>query len=170
MTPAPMYEGELVHSRQHMITTLELFFEHTKYTLNLMIAVVTAAAAIVAFCFGKDSTETLRVVAPKVAGYLLILIGPIASVSYLLVHRYYKLYVTSYVYAARVHKKHACAAHPWFVDLEARVVDLDSQDAVAAFIDSGRVGDGHSGFFYSRLIILLGVAGVILGIALIWRL
>lgn len=106
-----------------MIKTLELFFEHTKYSLTLMISVLTAVLAIAAFSLEKrPSNETLRAIAYVSAGMLFLLV-PIGYVSYKLVERYYKLYVTCYVYAARLHKKHAVAKHPWFLDLEKRVVE-----------------------------------------------
>ena len=118
------HEENLDFSRQNMIKTLELFFEHTKYSLTLMITSLTAVLAIAAFVLDKKPEEqTLRIAAIAAAIFLALLVV-VAFVSYKLVHRYYKLYVACYVYAARLHNLHAAVPHPWFLEMERRVVNL----------------------------------------------
>lgn len=156
------YEEMLDFSRQNMIKTLELFFEHTKYTLTLMMTVLTAVLAIAAFSIEKfgDKEDQLRLVY-FVDAVLLFMLVPIALVSTKLIARYYKLYVACYVYAARLHARHALVDHPWFVEITQRVRDLEDQSAVEDFMSNHKASGGQSWQFYRRLIWLVGAVGLV---------
>ena len=96
--------------------------------------------------------------------------GPVSYITYRLVGRYYRLYVSFYVYAARLHDTYASSIeHPWFVDLRDKLGDpypknLYDKEAVSRFMDKEiRKGSRNSWYFYRWLIFILGAFGTITG-------
>jgi hypothetical protein len=169
------HEELLNFSRQNMIDALELFFSHTKYSLTLLTTILAASLAIAAFSFDKLKPEESKL-ALVLAAILLILMGPVSYITYRLVGRYYRLYVSFYVYAARLHEKYSSSIeHPWFADLKSRLEDPSRpsenllydkkavskfmEDEVANFANGGR----NSWYFYRWLIFILGAFGTISG-------
>ena len=178
------HEEMLNFSRQNMINALELFFSHTKYSLTLLTTILAASMAIAAFSFDKlkGAPDESKVALVLVAIFL-ILMGPVSYITYRLVGRYYRLYVSFYVYAARLHEKYSSSIeHPWFADMKSRLGDPDNHsenlndkkavskfmdDEVANFANGGR----NSWYFYRWLIFILGAFGTVAGIFILgWSL
>lgn len=122
--PDIQHEEMLNFSRQNMIDSLQLFFSHTKYSLTLLTTILAASLAITAFSFDKlQGAPEASKLALFLAAVFLILMGPVSYITHRLIGRYYRLYVSFYVYAARLHEKHSSIEHPWFADLKSRLGD-----------------------------------------------
>jgi hypothetical protein len=169
--PDIQHEEMLNFSRQNMIDSLQLFFSHTKYSLTLLTTILAASLAITAFSFDKPEASKLALV---LAAVFLILMGPVSYITHRLIGRYYRLYVSFYVYAARLHEKYSSTEHPWFADLKSRLGDprnhsenLNDKSAVARFLDDEVAnfanGGRNSWYFYRWLIFILGAFGTIAG-------
>jgi hypothetical protein len=119
------HEEMLDFSRQNMISALQLFFSHTKYSLTLLTTILGSSLAIAAFSFDKlQGAPDESKAALWLTAIFLILMGPVSYITYRLVGRYYRLYVSFYVYAARLHEKYSSSIeHPWFADLKSRLGD-----------------------------------------------
>jgi hypothetical protein len=170
------HEEMLDFSRQNMINSLQLFFSHTKYSLTLLTTILAASLAITAFSFDKlQGTPEASKLALILAATFLILMGPVSNITYRLIGRYYRLYVSFYVYAARLHERYSSSIeHPWFADLKSRLGDpknhsenLYDESAVARFLDDEVAnfanGGRNSWYFYRWLIFILGAFGTIAG-------
>ncbi|SEA62318.1 hypothetical protein [Nitrosospira multiformis] len=170
------HEEMLDFSRQNMINSLQLFFSHTKYSLTLLTTILAASLAIAAFSFDKlQRMPEASKLALVLAAIFLILMGPVSYITHRLVGRYYRLYVSFYVYAARLHERYSSAIeHPWFADLKSRLGDpknhsenLYDESAVARFLDDEVAnfanGGRNSWYFYRWLIFILGAFGTIAG-------
>jgi hypothetical protein len=183
------HEDKLDLVRKDMINALELFFSHTKYAITLLTAILAASLGVAAFSFDKlkdfpDASKAAMIV----AALFLLLMGPVSYISYRLVDRYYRLYVSCYIYAARMHWKHSPTPHPWFVlfsrkDLEQseggaqnyREItpeELNKQDIVSGVIKDEIVnfpkdGGKNSWFLYRLLLLILGAFGTCAGIFLL---
>ncbi|MFZ1851681.1 MAG: hypothetical protein WAU15_05515 [Nitrosomonas sp.] len=164
------YEKDLNHSRQNMIKALELFFQHIKYSLTTLTAIFATSFTIAAFAIEKQMVnDQLNFIVLIGSSIFLILMGPVSFLSYRLVARYYKLYVSCYVYAARLHDKYSSSKHPWFEEMKERIEDLENPMAVNQFInDEVSTKNGrNSWFFYKLFILMLGVIGSIIGIVIL---
>ncbi|SHM15723.1 hypothetical protein SAMN05216428_11576 [Nitrosospira sp. Nsp11] len=173
--PDIQHEEMLNFSRQNMIDSLQLFFSHTKYSLTLLTTILAASLAITAFSFDKlQGAPEASKLALFLAAVFLILMGPVSYITHRLIGRYYRLYVSFYVYAARLHEKYSSIEHPWFADLKSRLGDprnhsenLNDKSAVARFLDDEVAnfanGGRNSWYFYRWLIFILGAFGTIAG-------
>ncbi|SFO04986.1 hypothetical protein SAMN05216386_2493 [Nitrosospira briensis] len=167
------HEEMLDFSRQNMLNSLQLFFSHTKYSLTLLTTILAASLAIAAFSFDKlqGAPEASRL-ALVLAAIFLILMGPVSYITYRLVGRYYRLYVSFYVYAARLHETYSSAIeHPWFADIQDKLggpehqqKNLFNKEAVSQFMENEITNGGrNSWYFYRWLIFILGAFGTIAG-------
>lgn len=174
-THALWQEEMLDFSRQNMVNALDLFFKHTKYSLTLLTTILAASLAIAAFSFDKLEELTLSwTITLVVASTFLVLMGPVSYITYRLVGRYYRLYVSFYIYAARLHDTYASSIeHPWFVDLKDKLGEpypenLYNKTAVSRFMDKEiRGGSRNSWYFYQWLILILGASGTLGGSAVL---
>lgn len=153
--------------RAEMITALELFFSHVKYTLTILLSMIGAGLAVGSFALSPDARGT-TVLFP-VACAVLVLVLPVSIVATRLVQRYYRIYVSYYVYAARAHVARA-APHPWFNFLQNYVADLNDDKAVDDFITNVRHEEHHSWRYYDLLMRGIGVGSAGCGLAgmLLW--
>jgi hypothetical protein len=171
-----------------MLKALELFFSHTKYSLTLLTTILAASMTVAAYSFDKlqGAPDKLRAVM-CVAAIFLLLMGPVSYITYRLIGRYYRLYVSCYVYAVRLHDKYSSVEHPWFIDMKDRLrvsdeqlVNLDDPLIVSKFINDEVTNrtDGQSGawltdggrnswYFYRWLIFMLGTLGTIAGVVIL---
>jgi len=170
------HEEMLNYSRQNMLDSLQLFFSHTKYSLTLLTTILAGSLAVTAFSFDKllqDKPDASKL-ALVLAAVFLILMGPVSYITHRLIGRYYRLYVSFYVYAARLHEKYSSTEHPWFADLKSRLGDpknhsenLYDDSAVRRFLDDEvanfKNGGRNSWYFYRWLIFFLGAFGTIAG-------
>jgi hypothetical protein len=161
-------EEMLDFSRQNMLNALQLFFSHTKYSLTLLTTILGASLAIAAFSFDKlQGAPDESKLAILLAAIFLILMGPVSYITYRLVGRYYRLYVSFYVYAARLHYTHFSITHPWFADMKSRVNDIFDESAVSRFMEDEVAnfanGGRNSWYFYRWLIFILGSFGTLAG-------
>ena len=110
------HEDKLDLVRKDMMSALELFFSHMKYSITLLTAILGASLAAAAFSFDKlKDLPSASKAAMIMAALFLLLMGPVSYISYRLVDRYYRLYVSCYIYAARMHWKYSATPHPWFL-------------------------------------------------------
>jgi hypothetical protein len=163
-----MSEGDLSISRKEMTEHLGLFFTHVKYTMTLMFTMFTASIATLGFGL-KEFKESEQFVSYLIlaSAIILILLYFVAKYSESLVSRYYKLYVSSYVYAARLEEKYSNNSHPWLDEICSRVGDIHNEDAVDKFINNEESDDNHSWHYYRNIILYLGRFSLILGILML---
>lgn len=182
------HEDKLDLARKDMMSALELFFSHTKYSITLLTAILAASLGVAAFAFDKlkDFPHASKA-AMIVAALFLLFMGPVSYISYRLVDRYYRLYVSCYIYAARMHWKYSPTPHPWFVLFskdpgqpkgetqkyrEITPEELNKQDIVSSVIKDEivnfpRDGGKNSWFLYRLLLLILGTFGIFAGIFLL---
>lgn len=165
---AVMNEQDLAISRKEMTENLTLFFTHVKYTMTLMLTVFTAALAILGFGI-KEFNEQENFIPWLIlaASFILIMVWVVGKYSESLVRRYYKLYVSSYVYAARVHDKHSVTNHPWLSEIKSRVKDIYCEKAVEQFIEGDADTDSHSWYYYRKIIRYVGGISLFVGVLML---
>jgi hypothetical protein len=108
----------LTPSRQEMYSTLQLFHAHVRYVITIILTLITAMFAILSLPEKLGSAiiigpETMKTV---VAWFFLFGIAPAAMIGIFIIWRYYLVYLSSLVFAARLHSRSPFrVAHPWFV-------------------------------------------------------
>jgi hypothetical protein len=169
-------EEYLEVSRNNMFAALDLFFRHTKYSITLLISMLTSVFAILTFSIKhlKDHSEKWLIV--YVLGCVILLsMGPIALILRIIVTRYFRLYVSCYVYAARLHLRIATISHPWFDEINHKIKDIESSTAVDDYLDCVQEQTilkkikftkkiNMNNWFYRHLINGLGLFGFVLGL------
>ena len=163
MNDVVMTEQDLSLSRREMTDNLALFFTHVKYTMTLLLTFFTAALAILGFGikeFGEEEKYVSWLI--LAASLILIMTFMVGRYSENLVRRYYKLYVASYVYAARVHDKHSNESHPWLAEIIACVDDVHDDKSVKEFMSEGS-DDSHSWHYYQKMISSISWLSFIVG-------
>jgi hypothetical protein len=161
-------EDKLSISRKEMTEHLTLFFTHVRYTLTLMLSMFTSAIVSLGFGlkeFGSENHLVMYVI--LASSIILLVVFFVSQYATELVRRYYKLYVSSYVYAARLHDSCASEKHPWFTDIMNRVTDIHDSKAVDEFIENENAEDNHSWHYYQKFIDYLGKGSLIVGIAML---
>lgn len=184
------HEDKLDLVRKDMMSALELFFSHMKYSITLLTAILGASLAAAAFSFDKlfQHSRDASKAGMIMAALFLLLMGPVSYISYRLVDRYYRLYVSCYIYAARMHWKYSATPHPWFLLFsrkdpeqaqgatqkyrEITPEELNKQDIVSSVIKDEIVnfpkdGGKNSWFLYRLLLLILGTFGIFAGIFLL---
>lgn len=151
-------------SRSDVFSALELFHAHVKYTISLMLSVVGGVFAILAFAQRPEAIPMQDEV--KILGQATLTLLPfLGFVSVFITARYYRLYVSAVVFCARLHRKAGVPEHPWLGHLSDKLLALEPDVPKARRTAMARrvFGPGHSWFLYSSIILLLGIAGLLLG-------
>ncbi|MEZ5534980.1 MAG: hypothetical protein R3F02_05080 [Thiolinea sp.] len=153
-------------SREEMYKALELFHNHVKHTLSLMFTILTAVLAIFSFTIkeGVISTDYFFYVM-LLGSALLALLFPLSLLSSRITNRYYRLYVSSLFFSAKLHESIGLLHHPWFYSLK-DVLRETAGDKIDEIIDERTNGKAHSCFLYSMLIKSIGIVGLALGFTL----
>ena len=100
-------EGILSLVRKEMMDALNTFLAHVRYTITLMSAVLAGGMAIVSYAIDNS------IVYLQVVGVVILFVLPIFSeASAKIVRRYYKIYVSNYIYSARLHISYGQTSHP----------------------------------------------------------
>ncbi len=166
--PEMIGEDKLSISRKEMTEHLSLFFSHVKYTLTLMLSMFTSAIALLGYGLKEFGSNTHYVPYLILASsIILIAVCFVSFCSKQLVGRYYKLYVSSYVYAARLHDRYAVEKHPWFTDIMARVEYIHTPEAVSQFMQGENVEDNHSWHYYQKFISNIGWFSLVIGVLML---
>jgi len=106
-------EKILTPSRKGVYKTLELFHSHVRYVITIMFSLLTALFAILTF---SENLGVEKEVIETFIGYFLVAISVVAIISIVIIHRYYLVYVSSLVFAVRVHLASPFKyTHPWFI-------------------------------------------------------
>jgi len=166
--PEMMSEDKLSISRKEMTVHLSLFFSHVKYTLTLMLSMFTSAIALLGYGLKEFGSNTHFVPYLILASsIILIAVFFVSFYSKQLVERYYKLYISSYIYAARLHDRFAEEKHPWFTDIMKRVKDIHAPEAVSQFMHGKDVEDNHSWHYYQKFIANVGLLSLVIGVLML---
>jgi len=108
----------LTPSRQEMYSTLQLYHAHVRYVITIILTLITAMFAILSLPEKSGSAiivepETMKTV---VAWFFLFGIAPVAIIGIFIIWRYYLVYLSSLVFATRLHLRSPFRfTHPWFV-------------------------------------------------------
>ena len=151
-------EEELSYVRTEMLQALSIAMEHIKYTINLCSTVLAAGAALLGYAIKElDAREDLGVstLVMVFAGVCFSGVIYLSVNSRKIVERYYKIYSTSYVYSARLHKyANAPVVHDWLVNLETMIgCDPSHPDASKRFMEARfEGGENHSWAYYDNII------------------
>jgi uncharacterized membrane protein YfcA len=167
-------EEHLEFSRNSMFTALDLFFKHTQYSIALLVSMLAAVFAVLSFSIQHfhDNSERWLIVC-ALGSAMLCTMFPISLLLRRIVSRYFRLYVSCYVYAARLHLRVATISHPWFDELKSKIPDINSSTVVDDYLGCGstkKISDAinaptnTTNWFYRHLISFIGGFGSILGI------
>jgi hypothetical protein len=155
----------LSYVRSELLEALNVFLNHLKYTITFMSSICIVAFSI--FTFGYKA-DRLFDVSTIISVLLLIMVYWISGISKKITRRYYKIYVSNYIYSARLHEIHGSTTHPWNKDIYdcKMVVDIWSDEAVDEFIESTDCEEKHSWYYYSKYIDFIRWFAPITGLAL----
>lgn len=170
-TDREISEEALSYVRSEMLQALSIAMEHIKYTINLCSTVLAAGAALLGYALkdlGATNQTESSIVVMVFAGVCFSGVIFLSSNSKKIVERYYKIYSTSYVYSARLHKiAGGSVVHDWHLNLEELIGDPMHPKASKRFMKfetKVKGGENHSWFYYRRII---GIFGWVGGVALI---
>ncbi len=163
-------EDLLNASRGEMYQALGLFRDHVKYTISLMMTLLTSVFAIFAFS-QKEGIKVLAGQAQRVGGGILILLLPVSILSAFIISRYYRLYVSALMFSARLHhQKNLADTHPWFAENPGGIFSKGDRNLVSEKdVDPRRTmkwrtyGPTHTLFFYILLMLTIGGMAAYLG-------
>jgi hypothetical protein len=162
-------KGQLVPSRKEMYKALELYYTHVKYVITIMFSFLTALFAILGLSqkLGSDvfPLETIRVV----VSVALITLFPLALLAILIILRYYEVYVSSLIFALRVHLgANMVSAHPWLVrTLKQAKTWIEDIKCDGDFLRKRALSLKDTFFLYACVIILLGALSVFCGLKIL---
>lgn len=167
-TLSEVSEADLSRARQEMMTALDVFLKHIRYLMTLMTSILGAGYAVFTYSISNDSIPDQLAWG---AVLMLVALSPLGHFSQAIVERYYKIYVSNYVYSARLHwitKR----SHPWVNDLfnypGINSECLFSDSSVEFFIKAKNPDEKHSWHFYQIMMSTFRYVGLIsaLGFAL----
>ena len=147
--------------RKEMMDALNTFLFHVRYTITLMSTMFAAGVTLVSYALEHKHSVL------QATGILVLLFIPfVAESSASIVRRYYKIYVSNYIYSARLHLEFGIVSHPWVSDLEKKqnISNVADDEAVEAFIEGKRSLEKHSWYYYKRFLQAFGIAGVVAGV------
>lgn len=155
---------ELLELRSEVSKSLELFHSHVKYTITLMTTVIALAFAMPAFSLKERPLWLPYFLLSSSACFLLSSL--IAYWSVRLCRRYYVIYASNYIYAARVYQEvDPAAKHPWLNDLYFKqgftAESLMARGALDHFIEGNESKDPNSWRYYRKIIVTLLVFSVV---------
>lgn len=157
-------EEALSYVRSEVLSALNVFLSHVKYTITLMSSIVAIALALASFGIEQINYADLCV---TVSSVLLFLVFLISVISKKIVRRYYKIYVSNYFYSARLHEyAENKTKHPWNLDLikSGFVENIHDDNAVEKFIENNSVKEKHSWFYYKLFIACFGYVCIVASI------
>lgn len=170
--PSPeVAKGQLAPSREEMYRALELYYTHVKYVITIMFSFLTALFAILGLSEKLVAkvlpSETIKVV---VGAALIIMPLPFALLTILIILRYYEVYVSSLIFALRVHLAAGVeASHPWFV----RTIEQAQRWQVkvkgdTAFLRRRALSPKDTFFLYACLIAFFAILTLFCGLTVFW--
>ncbi len=153
-----------------MFSALKLFHDHAKHASWIFSASIGFVFAIATIAFKTEDNFIFRHMLLLIACIILFLTGYYFD-KYIaeIVSRYFRLYVSSAVYSARVYRKCDCVEHPWLVDLvEISGEDIDSKAIVDSYIHNYKVLYAELFRSLSIVCMILGGIGIIFFCLFIW--
>ena len=156
------WKDELAPSRKEMLDALGLFYMHSRFTIALILSIYTAIFAILGFVSRteKDLAAPEYLIMGAGGIFIIFLVIWVAQKIKLILRRYYKLYVSNYFYAARVHYYAKNRSHPWINEIPLKYIEEENQEVVNEFIEGRVIGEGHSWAHYKWLIEITQILGV----------
>jgi hypothetical protein len=98
-------------ARDEMFRALQLFYDHVRYVITLLVTVPTAVFAVAAVAKDLGAAREFR----WFAAIFLIAAPVVAYFAQQVIARYYEVYVSALIFAVRVHLRSPIKAHyPWF--------------------------------------------------------
>jgi hypothetical protein len=173
--PKPLFKDEqatgnfLTAARTEMYTSLSLFQDHVKHLLSLMFTVLTATLAILGFIIeGKLPSAFDPTVVVLLGGSILLLMFLLGNISTIIISRYYRLYVSTLLYAADLHESRGLGSHVWFQDL---TKERSESESPGDCVKKRAYGWPHSWRLYAILIWILSNVSLISGaLVILWAL
>lgn len=108
-------EKILTPSREEMYRALQLYHAHVRYVITIMLSLITAMFAILGLSARLGDVIAEPEIISTVVGALLIAGCPVALIAVVIIWRYYLVYLSSLVFAVRVHLGSPFKiTHPWF--------------------------------------------------------
>lgn len=157
-------EEELSLVRSEMIDALKLCTDHIKYTITLNSTVIAAGVALLGVSRKiPESDDVMSILAAGAFGSVCFL----SLISAKIVRRYYQIYVSNYVYSARLHSSEENRPdHPWLQDINLVLGNksIFDNDVVEVFMNTWPTlkRQTHSWFYYRCILLCFFAAGVIL--------
>ena len=103
--------------RREMLDGLSNFQSQVRYTISMLLALISVAGGLFAFVVGQSGAEetvnllsTLRFVSAA----LLLAVVPISILATNVIAQSFKLYVSTVIYAYEAHAAARVPGHPWF--------------------------------------------------------
>ena len=144
----------LSSARKEMYTALELFHSHVRYSIFLMLTLLTAVFGILGIVVkGEKVTISNIFIFKSVGGTVLSLLFPLGIISSVIISRYYRLYVASLLYAAELHESVGLDSQEWFETVKRERASLGKDATKDDIINKRSCGWPHTWLLYSYLIV-----------------
>jgi hypothetical protein len=177
MTNKYLDSSNLSTSRQEMYNALTLFYSHVKHTLSLLITIITAVFAILAFVL-KEKINSLNPelmpVIQQMGGSILFIVFVLSLISIVVIWRYYKLYVAALVFSSKQHIKANMSEHIWFIEVIEKEKELTNkypilteEQILKKLVFNRSISFPHSFILYAFILLIIGLVGLFSGYKLI---
>lgn len=164
-------------SRQEMYDALTLFYSHVKHTLSLLITIITAVFAILAFALKENIAKSNPDILPilsQMGGSILFIVFIISLISIAVIWRYYRLYVAALIFSSKQHIKAKMPEHIWFIEVEklekeisSKYPKLSEEQVLKKLVNNRAITFPHSFILYAVILLIIGLVGLYSGIKLI---
>lgn len=154
-------------TRKEMYDSLSLFHNHVKFTISLLLSLITAIFAVFGF-FLKDNENLSEMIGliRTIGSIIFVTIFLIGIISMFIIGRYYKLYAASLMYAEEAHKSVGLENHFWFIGVEEIEKKLSKRSTKKDLLNRRTNGITHSLFLYRVLIMIISTGSLIISIYL----
>lgn len=159
--------SQLESSRTEMYKALELYYTHVKYVITILFSLVAALFAILGL-YEKLPANLLPTSTIKfLIGYTLSIFVPLfTALAIFIIKRYYEVYVSSLIFALRVHLAVDMAhTHPWFVrTIEQAKKWQEKVHSDNDFLSKRSRSLRDTFMLYSGIIVLLAILSCVYGL------
>jgi len=166
--PMDQANEQLISSREEMFKALELYHTHVKHVIAILFSLLTALFAVLGFSSKLESDLLSKHQIINLVAVFLITIFPIAIIAIGILKRYYEVYVSSLIFAVRLHLAvdwHR--VHPWFDRTIEQARKWTSVASDEDFLNRRTNSPKDTFFCYACIIRLLSVLSLISGIWLL---
>lgn len=158
----------LKESREEMYRALSLYHDHVRHVIYIMLSVPGGLLLLIKFSGSAKFDWMLYLI----SGLVLVLVPPsISRLSKIVIRRYYEVYVSSLIFATRLHslmvyKRSDENVHPWFDRTVIQARDQFKVQSADEFLKARADNKDDTFIGYCNILDFLAKANAVGGIAL----